>query len=176
MLLGLALATASCTSGGSAAGPGAGGAGGGGGGGAGGGGGGPATGLVWEDDGVAQAADYVVATRVHDARFDFLEVSGTQFAGNNGLVLSVSIPPPGLLAAGSTHPCNPDATAAALFSYSTVTGATATSSCTILVTEPGTPGGSHAVGTFEAIVTPSAGGTKTIGRGRFDVAVTAPRN
>ena len=73
-------------------------------------------GLVWDDDGVTQRAEYLVVTRANDARYNYLEVSGTQLDGP-GVSLSVSVGPAGVL--GGSYPCNPaDPASPALFLYS----------------------------------------------------------
>jgi len=125
----------------------------------------------WDEDGVRQCADIVVADRSIGTDLDLIEIVASTINGP-GVIISVEVfPPPPL---GGTYTCDGDAGARSIFSYSTSTKMSATStSCTVTFTNPGAPG-VHATGMFSATVSPPAGGSKSITNGFFDVPLLFP--
>jgi hypothetical protein len=137
--------------------------------GSGGGGGSSGTGtLSWQDDGAAHATMFGTASLVTSSGLQILQIAGGEASGI-GIAFGVSAK----LAVGlGTFQCGPGANAGypiTSFSY-TATGVDPLyQSCTVSVTALGAADGEHASGTFSAVLTKTAGGTKAITAGVFDL-------
>jgi hypothetical protein len=124
--------------------------------------------VSWAENGAAQCAYVVVATRMTNASQDFLEIVGSTMAGV-GMGLTVVTYASNL---GGTYSCKSDAGIGSVYVDFVYPSGTVVD-CTITITNPGTPGSANAVGTFSATVTATSGGTITISNGSFNTPVTS---
>lgn len=138
-----------------------------------GGGGGGASGsgtLSWQDDGVAHQSLTASAALVTSSGIQILQIAGGEASGI-GIAFGVSAKPTVGLGA---FQCGPAAGGYPITSFSyTATGvAPLYESCTVSITALGAAKGEHASGTFSAVLDKTAGGTKAITAGVFDIALT----
>ncbi len=138
-----------------------------------GGGGGGASGngtLTWQDDGVAHQALFPSASLVSSSGLQILQIAGGEASGI-GIAFGVSAKPTVGL---GTFQCGPAAGGYPITSFSyTATGVAALyESCTVSITALGAAKGERASGTFSAVLDKTAGGTKAITAGVFDIALT----
>jgi hypothetical protein len=124
--------------------------------------------VSWLENGTAECAYVVVATRMTSASQDFLEIVASTTSGI-GLALTVVSYASTL---GGTYECKSDAGIASQYVDFVYPGSSLVD-CTITITNPGAPGGANAVGTFSATLAATGGGTTTITRGTFNTPVTA---
>jgi hypothetical protein len=133
----------------------------------------PGASVSFKDDGVSHCAQIVEVSRTTGGGIDFLEIVGSESSGT-GVALAVSVPSPAAL--GGTYNCTNAGTIVTLFVYTSASGATvSTQSCTITITSAGVAGGTHATGTFSAVLDVGDGGTtgiKNITSGTFDVPIS----
>ena len=139
-----------------------------------GGGGGGASGsgtLTWQDDGAAHQALFASATLVTSSGLQIVQIAGGE-AGGIGIAFGVSSKPAVSI---GTFQCGPGANAGypiTSFSY-TATGVDALyQSCTVSVATLGAASGERVTGSFSAVLNKTAGGTKAITAGAFDVPLT----
>ena len=138
-----------------------------------GGGGGGASGtgtLSWQDDGVAHQASFATAVLVTSSGLQILQISGAE-AGGIGIAFGVSAKPAVALGAS---PCgaSPGGYPITSFSYTATGVAPLYESCTVGITTLGAANGERASGTFSAVLDKTAGGTKAITGGVFNVPLT----
>jgi hypothetical protein len=124
--------------------------------------------LSWQDDGAAHATTFGTASLVTSSGLQILQVAGGEASGI-GIAFGVSAKP----AVGlGTFQCGLGTAAGypiTSFSY-TAPGVDALyQSCTVSVTALGAADGERATGSFSAVLTKTAGGTKAITGGVFDL-------
>jgi hypothetical protein len=140
-----------------------------GGGGGGGGGGTPGNGTIsWQDDGVAHETAFATASLVTSSGIQLLQVAGGE-AGGIGIAFGVSGKPTIELGA---FPCGPAAGGGypiTSFSYTADGVDPLFDSCTVSISALGAADGESAAGAFSAVLTKTAGGTKAITAGVFNV-------
>jgi hypothetical protein len=119
--------------------------------------------FTWKEGGTTHSAQFATASIITMANLELLEIAAGD--PNVGIALAVSVQPPPITTGpyacgGSNYPI-------VSFSYTGASGQNQT--CMINLTSVGTTTGSHVVGTFSASFALTAGGTKTITDGQFDV-------
>jgi len=128
--------------------------------------------ISWQDDGAAHATAFGTASLVTSSGLQILQVAGGEASGI-GIAFGVTSKPRvglgtfqcGIAADGGGYPITS-------FSY-TATGVDPLyQSCTVAVTALGAASGERASGTFSAVLTKTAGGTKAITAGVFDLPLT----
>jgi hypothetical protein len=136
----------------------------GGGGGSGGGGGGNGV-MSWKDDGVLHQTSYATASLVASSGIQILQIAGGEASGI-GIALGVTAMPAVTVGA---FQCGPAADGGAYpitsFSYTAPGVDPLFQSCTVAVETLGTA----VSGTFSAVLTKTAGGTKAITEGSFNL-------
>jgi len=122
--------------------------------------------MSWMDNGAAECAYLIVASRMTDSTQDFLEIIGSTTSGLGVGITVVSYGSP----LGGTYHCKSDAGVLSVYVDFTYSGMLV--DCTITITNPGEPGGANAVGTFSATLNPTGGGATSITNGIFNTPVT----
>jgi len=125
--------------------------------------------LSWQDDGAAHAATFGSASLVTSSGIQTLQIAGGE-AGGIGIAFGVSAK----LAVGlGTFQCGSAAGSTGYpitsFSYTADGVDPLFQSCMVSVTALGTTDGEHATGSFSAVLTKTAGGTKAITSGVFNL-------
>lgn len=128
--------------------------------------------MTWKDDGTLNTAAVYLAYHDLAATTDTLQMIGATTTGASMTLDVVTVGKP--LVAGPYTCAQNGIDPLVILTYTAV--ANMTTSCTINVVQPGTPGGAHATGTFSALLQLNAGGAKTITEGTFDTPVTASTN
>jgi hypothetical protein len=126
-------------------------------------------GISWQEDGVPIAALGIKPAFLSSGGRDSLEIIGLGTSAHVGVTVVVAAPTP---LSPQTFVCNQTTSGqSVIVTYTDADGGLdlATQSCTVVLTQVGVPGGAPAIGTFEAVFTLSAGGTKTISNGRFNL-------
>ncbi|HEY4188767.1 MAG TPA: hypothetical protein VGP07_27110 [Polyangia bacterium] len=127
--------------------------------------------MTWKDDGAAHGASFATGVLARTSVTDLLEVSGADTAGM-AIAFALSTPTP---IAAAPFTCAQVGTNGIIVSlvYTTTGNATnSTQSCAINLATVGTTTGAHAIGTFSAVIALTAGGTKTLSDGQFDLPLT----
>jgi hypothetical protein len=124
--------------------------------------------VSWVENGAAQCAYVVVATRTSNASQDFIEIVASTTSGVGIALTVVAYTSP----LGGTYACKSDAGAGAVYVDFVYPSGTLVD-CSITIITPGTPGSANAVGTFSATVSATSGGTLTITNGAFNTPVTS---
>ena len=135
----------------------------------GGGGGTPGNGTIsWEDDAVAHETAFATASLVTSSGIRLLQVAGGE-AGGIGIAFGVAGKPTIDLGAFQCGPAAGGGYPITSFSYTANGVDPLFQSCTVSVTALGAADGDRASGTFSAVLTKTAGGTKAITAGVFNV-------
>ena len=135
------------------------------------GGGGGASGsgtLTWQDDGTAHQALFASATLVTSSSLQILQIAGGE-AGGIGIAFGVSAKPAVAL---GTFQCGPGASSGypiTSFSYTAGGVDPLYQSCMVSIATLGAANGERVTGSFSAVLTKTAGGTKAITAGAFDI-------
>jgi hypothetical protein len=124
--------------------------------------------VSWAENGVAQCAYVLVASRISNASQDFLEIVGSTMAGVGFGLTVVTYASP----LGGTYSCKSDAGVSSVYVDFVYPSGTVVD-CTITIVTPGTAGSVNAVGSFSATVTATGGGAITISNGAFNTPVTS---
>jgi hypothetical protein len=127
--------------------------------------------LTWQDDGAAHQALFASATLVTSTGLQILQVAGGE-SGGIGIAFGISAKP--AVALGDFQ-CGPGANAGypiTSFSYTADGVAPLYQSCTVSVATLGAASGERVTGTFSAVLTKTAGGTKAITAGVFNLTLT----
>jgi hypothetical protein len=125
--------------------------------------------MVWQDDGVPLTAVGTMARFASQGGRDSLEITGTTFDVTVTVTVAATSP-----LTPQTFICNQTTAGQSVsVGYVDADGGVqlANQSCTVTLTQAGAVGGAPAVGTFEAVFTLQAGGTKNITNGRFTLPV-----
>jgi hypothetical protein len=139
-----------------------------------GGGGGGASGsgtLTWQDDGTAHQALFASATLVTSSGLQILQMAGGE-AGGIGIAFGVSAKPAVAL---GTFQCGPGASSGypiTSFSYTADGVDPLYQSCMVSIATLGAASGERVTGSFSAVLTKTAGGTKAITAGTFNIPLT----
>ena len=137
-----------------------------------GGGGGGAAGagtITWQDDGVAQQTLFASASLVAASGLQILQVAGGE--PTIGIAFGVSAKPTVEL---GSFPCGPGPAAGypiTSFSYTASGVDPLFVSCTVSITALGAATGEHVSGTFSAVLNKTAGGTKALTAGVFNLTL-----
>jgi hypothetical protein len=138
-------------------------------GGHGGSGGTPGSGIIsWQDDGVAHQTTFATASLVTSSGIQILQVAGGEASGI-GIAFGVSAMPTVQLGAFQCGPAAGGGYPITSFSYTANGVDPLFDSCTISVSALGAADGERASGAFSAVLTKTAGGTKAITAGVFNV-------
>jgi hypothetical protein len=128
--------------------------------------------MSWDDDGTHVQPPGAMAAFNSAAGTDSYDINGLG-ADPGDVTVQVTAPSP---IAPQTFVCGqPTAGQKVLVSYSPSAGGAelVDQSCTVVLTQTGQIGGT-VVGTFEAVISLQAGGTKTISNGTFNLSVARP--
>jgi len=124
--------------------------------------------LTWQDDGTAHQALFASATLVTSSSLQILQIAGGE-AGGIGIALGVSAKPAVTL---GTSQCGPGASSGypiTSFSYTAGGVDPLYQSCMVSIATLGAANGERVTGSFSAVLTKTAGGTKAITAGAFDI-------
>jgi hypothetical protein len=119
--------------------------------------------FTWKEGGTTHSAQFATASIITSANLELLEIGAGD--PNVGIAIAISVQPPPI--AAGPYACGGITYPLVSFSYTGSSGQNQT--CMINLTSVGTTTGSHVVGTFSASFALTAGGTKTITDGQFDV-------
>lgn len=139
--------------------------------GTGGGGGGGTSGngaISWQDDGVAHQTSFASASLVTASGLQFLQIAGGEPSGI-GIAFGVSARPTVVLGASQCGPADGGGYPITSFSYTADGVDPLFQSCTVSIDALGTADGESVSGTFLAVLSKTAGGTKAITAGQFNV-------
>ncbi len=126
--------------------------------------------MSWTDDGVRHTTSFASGAFVASAMMDLWQISGGTSSGL-GVAMGVGVTPP--LVAG-TYVCAQNGMRPIVsFSYTTTGLEPLASACTIDIATIGVTSGTRATGTFSATFPLTAGGTKAIANGAFNLMVVA---
>jgi hypothetical protein len=123
--------------------------------------------ISWQDDGVAHQTAFATASLVTASGLQLLQIAGGEGSGI-GIAFGVSAMPTIQL---GTFQCGPAAGGGypiTSFSYTADGVAPLYQSCTVSITALGAADGERATGTFSAVLSKMAGGTKAITAGVFN--------
>ena len=122
--------------------------------------------LIWREGGTMHTALYPAAAIARSSQLDFLQISGGD--AGVGISFGVAIQPPPLVA--GAYACGGTGYPIVSFTYTTADGLAQT--CGVDLSAIGFVSGAHVVGTFSASIATSAGASKAITEGHFDIAAT----
>jgi hypothetical protein len=132
---------------------------------------GGAQGMTWDDDGTAVKPIGAKATMASTGGSDTYTITGTNLNGGSVVVAMTAATP----ISAQTFVCGQTTSGQTVgISYIDSDGGIniVEQSCTVVLTQVGKMGGPSVVGTFDAVLTLQAGGTKTISNGKFNLPIT----
>jgi hypothetical protein len=126
--------------------------------------------MTWKDDGAAHSASFGTGVLARTSTTDLLELSGADATGA-AIAFALSTPPPIVPAPFTCAQVGMNGTIVSLV-YTSANAASSTQSCAITLATVGMATGARATGTFSAVIALTAGGTKTLSDGHFDLPLT----
>jgi len=124
--------------------------------------------ISWHDDGVAHQTSFASASLVSASGLQLLQIAGGEASGI-GIAFGVSAKPAVQLGAFQCGPADGGSYPITSFSYTADGVDPLFQGCTVSIAALGAADGESVSGTFSAVLTKTAGGTKAITAGEFNL-------